>query len=86
MSTPAVPQPQPPTDLSWMNRPVTVPLALVLFMLGGGATFLGLPAVSKGDTITRDEVEELIAANDKLNEQRYGEILRRLDRMEATCK
>ena len=85
MSTPAVPQPQPPADLSWMNRPVTVPLALVLFMLGGGATFLGLPAV-KGETITRDEVEELIAANDKLNEQRYGEILRRLDRMEATCK
>ena len=72
-------------DASWLSKPVTVPVALILFLVGGGATFLGFPAAMKGESISRDEVKELIGASDKLNEQRYDEILRRLDRMEQTC-
>lgn len=30
-------------DTSWLSKPVTVPVALLLFMLGGGATFVGFP-------------------------------------------
>lgn len=71
-------------DTSWLSKPVTVPVALLLFLVGGGATFLGFPAM-RGETVTRVEVKEMIEAQDKLNQQRYDEILRRLDRMELTC-
>jgi hypothetical protein len=72
-----------PLDATWLSKPVTVPVALLLFMVGGGATFLGFPA--RGETTTREEVKEMIEAQDKLNQQRYDEILRRLDRMELSC-
>lgn len=39
----------------------------------------------RGENVTRDEVKEMVEAQDKLNQQRYDEILRRLDRMEQTC-
>jgi len=71
-------------DTSWLSKPVTVPVALILFMIGGSATFLGFPT-GKAETVTRGEVKEMIEAQDKLNQQRYDEILRRLDRMEQTC-
>ena len=71
-------------DTSWLSKPVTVPVALLLFMLGGGATFVGFPAM-RGENVTREEVKEMVEAQDKLNQQRYDEILRRLDRMEQTC-
>jgi len=71
-------------DTTWLSKPVTVPVALLLFLLGGGATVLGSPAM-RGETITRVEVKEMIEGQDKLNQQRYDEILRRLDRMESTC-
>lgn len=72
-----------PIDATWLSKPVTVPVALLLFLVGGSATFLGFPA--RGETTTRVEVKEMIEAQDKLNQQRYDEILRRLDRMELTC-